>query len=94
MLEDRAVLHSITSPFIWGMVMGFNEALQLAAQAWQDKDTGGKVMDPELAKAFATILMRETKKSKEAGVGDTSASISCPDCGALLQVELKFVRHR
>ena len=46
--------------------MGLKErktlALQTAAQAWCEPTTENKVMDHELAKVFADILVRETWK--------------------------------
>lgn len=45
--------------------MGKEEALELAAQAWCQPSTNGKIVDPELANAFADILVRETKRAAD-----------------------------
>lgn len=65
--------------------MGIEEARQLAAQAWCKESTRSKVMDPALAEEFAKILVKQSNQT---------AHVECPDCKALLRVEVKFVEHR
>lgn len=40
------------------------ESLERAAAAWCGKNTSGKVMDPDLAEEFASILRQEVTKAK------------------------------
>lgn len=44
--------------------LSFDEALQLAATAWCDEENKNTVMDPNLAKSFAKILVKQSAKRK------------------------------
>jgi hypothetical protein len=45
--------------------MASERALELAAQAWCTDKNSGKVMDPDLAEAFAEILDKSWQEERE-----------------------------
>ena len=89
--------------------MPSEKAIELAAQAWCQKETSCIEMDSRLAMAFACIIDRVALQESRSGGERTTNSamdatcdtIECPDCGAEFSVDCEcpickghWLRHK